>query len=172
MRLPTAARGFRLCSAARMGHPIGGGACEPLQQARKAGSGRPPHTRGGGGVPTEGEKPGYSVDSTPPLCYHVCMSKAVVAVVGRPNVGKSTLFNRVVGRREAVVENIPGVTRDRLYGIAEWNGREFTIVDTGGLVLDESDPMAARIRAQAACHRGGRRHRHGGRWHRWADTTR
>ncbi|HOM81006.1 MAG: ribosome biogenesis GTPase Der [Armatimonadetes bacterium] len=77
------------------------------------------------------------------------MSKAVVAVVGRPNVGKSTLFNRVVGRREAVVENIPGVTRDRLYGIAEWNGREFTIVDTGGLVLDESDPMAARIRAQA-----------------------
>ena len=77
------------------------------------------------------------------------MSKAVVAVVGRPNVGKSTLFNRVVGRREAVVENIPGVTRDRLYGIGEWNGREFTIVDTGGLVLDESDPMAARIRAQA-----------------------
>ena len=101
------------------------------------------------------------------------MSKAVVAVVGRPNVGKSTLFNRVVGRREAVVENIPGVTRDRLYGIAEWNGREFTIVDTGGLVLDESDPMAAaHPRPGGACHRGSRCHCDGGRWHRWADTTR
>jgi len=77
------------------------------------------------------------------------MSKAVVAVVGRPNVGKSTLFNRIVGRREAVVENTPGCTRDRLYGVADWNGREFTVVDTGGLVRDESDPMASRIRAQA-----------------------
>ena len=77
------------------------------------------------------------------------MSKAVEAVVGRPNVGKSTLFNRIIGRREAVVENIPGVTRDRLYGIGEWNGREFTVIDTGGLADDEGDPLAARVRAQA-----------------------
>lgn len=77
------------------------------------------------------------------------MSKAVVAIVGRPNVGKSTLFNRLVGRREAVVENIPGVTRDRLYDVADWNGRQFTIVDTGGLSTDETDPLVSRIRAQA-----------------------
>lgn len=90
-----------------------------------------------------------SLTNAPPLCYHVRMSKAVVAIVGRPNVGKSTLFNRLVGRREAVVENVPGVTRDRLYGVAEWNGRQFTVVDTGGLAADEGDPLIARIRSQA-----------------------
>lgn len=76
------------------------------------------------------------------------MSKPVVAIVGRPNVGKSTLFNRILGRRLAVVESIPGVTRDRLYGSAEWNGREFTVVDTGGLAQDEGDPLVCRIRDQ------------------------
>jgi GTP-binding protein len=72
----------------------------------------------------------------------------VVAVVGRPNVGKSTLVNRIIGRRQAVVEDVPGVTRDRVAYDANWNGRQFTVVDTGGWVPDAKD-RAAAIAAQA-----------------------
>lgn len=73
---------------------------------------------------------------------------AAVAVIGRPNVGKSTFFNRVLGRRVAIVEDVPGVTRDRNFARAEWAGREFYLIDTGGLEPDAREPMTAAIRRQ------------------------
>lgn len=77
------------------------------------------------------------------------MSKPLIAIVGRPNVGKSTFFNKVVGKRISIVENFPGVTRDRLYADAEWCGRSFTLVDTGGLELKSTDSMWKHIQQQA-----------------------
>src|SRR2546426_5791244 len=71
-----------------------------------------------------------------------------VAIVGRPNVGKSTLFNRLIGGRDAIVDARPGVTRDRHFGAAEWNGRRFWLVDTGGMVPDAPDPLNRAIRNQ------------------------
>src|SRR6187551_203208 len=76
------------------------------------------------------------------------VSGPILAVVGRPNVGKSTLVNRIIGRREAVVEDVPGVTRDRVSYDAVWNGRAFTVVDTGGWDPDARG-LAERIAAQA-----------------------
>jgi GTP-binding protein len=76
------------------------------------------------------------------------VSKPVVAILGRPNVGKSTLFNRIVGGRVAIVEGEPGVTRDRLYQDAEWAGRSFTLVDTGGLDFQESGEIIKGVRQQ------------------------
>ena len=73
----------------------------------------------------------------------------VVAVVGRPNVGKSTLFNRILGSRTAIVEDRARTTRDRLYGDAEWNGRRFVVVDTGGLEIEPGDTIEARVQEQA-----------------------
>jgi GTP-binding protein len=74
--------------------------------------------------------------------------KPIVAIVGRPNVGKSTFFNRVTGTRKALVDNFPGVTRDRHYSDAVWNGVDFTLVDTGGFSGDDEDDFAHRIRSQ------------------------
>ncbi|NHM27950.1 ribosome biogenesis GTPase Der [Desulfofundulus sp. TPOSR] len=76
------------------------------------------------------------------------MPKPIVAIVGRPNVGKSTLFNRLVGSRIAIVEDEPGITRDRLYQDAEWAGRVFTLVDTGGLDFVESGDIPRQVRRQ------------------------
>lgn len=83
--------------------------------------------------------------------------KPIVAIVGRPNVGKSTFFNRLVGERRAIVEDLPGTTRDRLYGDTNWNGRDFTVVDTAGLLFEEADltegtpyiEIARHVRRQA-----------------------
>ncbi|MFN7131901.1 MAG: GTPase, partial [Myxococcales bacterium] len=75
--------------------------------------------------------------------------RPVVAIVGRPNVGKSTLFNRIVGQRLAIVEDVPGVTRDRNYGDAVWDGRSFTIVDTGGFLPETEDRLLQQVRDQA-----------------------
>lgn len=76
------------------------------------------------------------------------MSKPIVAIVGRPNVGKSTLFNKIVGKRLSIVEDTPGVTRDRIFGDAEWCGREFSLVDTGGLEPASKDILISQMREQ------------------------
>jgi len=75
--------------------------------------------------------------------------RPLVAILGRPNVGKSTLFNRIAGRRLALVQDVPGVTRDRHYADAEWQGRQLAVVDTGGFVAEEAGGLAAQVRAQA-----------------------
>lgn len=79
----------------------------------------------------------------------ICMALPIVAVVGRPNVGKSTLFNKLVGKRISIVEDTPGVTRDRIYSKCEWRNREFMIVDTGGIEPASDDVILAQMRRQA-----------------------
>ena len=77
------------------------------------------------------------------------MSKPIVAIVGRPNVGKSTFFNKIVGRRVSIVEDTPGVTRDRIYAEAEWNGVHFALIDTGGIEPASQDIILSQMREQA-----------------------
>lgn len=79
--------------------------------------------------------------------------KPIVAIVGRPNVGKSTFVNRIIGSREAIVDDMPGVTRDRLYFDASWNGKSFTVIDTGGIIPGDEDDIMLSIydQAQIAC---------------------
>ncbi len=77
------------------------------------------------------------------------MSKPIVAIVGRPNVGKSTFFNKIIGRRVSIVEDTPGVTRDRIYAEAEWNGVHFALIDTGGIEPASQDVILAQMREQA-----------------------
>ncbi len=77
------------------------------------------------------------------------MSKPVIAIVGRPNVGKSTLFNKLIGERRAIVEDTPGVTRDRLYGETEWCGKELIVIDTGGIEPKTDDIILSQMRLQA-----------------------
>jgi GTP-binding protein len=72
----------------------------------------------------------------------------IVAIVGRPNVGKSTLFNRLIQRREAIVDSVSGVTRERNYGKSEWNGKEFSVIDTGGYIRGSDDVFESEIRKQ------------------------
>ncbi|MDO4547398.1 MAG: 50S ribosome-binding GTPase, partial [Clostridia bacterium] len=77
------------------------------------------------------------------------MARPLVAIVGRPNVGKSTFFNKIAGRRIAIVEDTPGVTRDRVYADCEWQNVEFTLIDTGGIDPQSTDPLLVQMRMQA-----------------------
>lgn len=77
------------------------------------------------------------------------MKKPIVAIVGRPNVGKSTLFNKLIGKRVSIVDDTPGVTRDRIYGDCEWCNRHFLLIDTGGIEVSDSDEIGSQMRIQA-----------------------
>lgn len=77
------------------------------------------------------------------------MSKPVVAIIGRPNVGKSTFFNYIVGQRISIVEDVAGVTRDRVYADSTWRGRRFTLIDTGGIEPESEDIILSQMREQA-----------------------
>src|SRR5436190_20362055 len=74
--------------------------------------------------------------------------KNTIAIIGRPNVGKSTLFNRLIGERKAIIHDTSGVTRDRIYGVADWNGKNFNVIDTGGFVSHTEDIFEKEIRKQ------------------------
>src|SRR5438094_10355260 len=76
------------------------------------------------------------------------MPVGTVAIIGRPNVGKSTLFNRLLEQRKAIVDDVSGVTRDRQYGVTEWTGKAFNVIDTGGFVANTSDIFETEIRKQ------------------------
>lgn len=86
--------------------------------------------------------------AVPQKFSYLCFLMSIVAIVGRPNVGKSTLFNRLVGMRQAIVDEVSGVTRDRHYGRCDWSGREFSVIDTGGYSVNSDDIFEEEIRKQ------------------------
>jgi len=88
------------------------------------------------------------MQAIPYLCTHIFYMKQIVAIVGRPNVGKSTLFNRLIKKRHAIVDAVSGVTRDRHYGESEWNGNQFSVIDTGGYSVGSDDIFEEEIRKQ------------------------
>ena len=77
------------------------------------------------------------------------MAKPIVALIGRPNVGKSTFFNYIIGEKKSIVEDTPGVTRDRVYADSEWRGRKFTLIDTGGIEPHSNDEILVQMKRQA-----------------------
>ena len=81
------------------------------------------------------------------------MALPLIAIVGRPNVGKSMLFNKIIGRRLSIVEDTPGVTRDRIYGESDWQGRKFTLIDTGGIEMNDDEDALTQLCRQYV-HRG------------------
>ena len=81
------------------------------------------------------------------------MSKPVVAIIGKPNVGKSTFFNYLIGERRSIVEDTPGVTRDRVYGETNWRGKSFTIIDTGGIEDKKDDVINTNENKSRNCNR-------------------
>ena len=139
--------------AARI-YELAGSADEPGRCGRAGARGR--HRRGRVGLPQllaqrrlsvptrRTRRRPRSVDRDTPVA-----GLPVVAIVGRPNVGKSTLFNRIVGQRQAIVEDRARTTRDRLYGVAEWNGRRYVVIDTGGMEIDPGDAIEERVQDQA-----------------------
>jgi GTP-binding protein len=113
-------------------------------------------SRNRGGIPEGGARP-PCIGARPPAGFrrrgpgprhNWPVPRPIVALIGRPNTGKSTLFNRLIGWRKAIVDRQPGLTRDRLYGVAEWRGREVTVVDTAGLDLDPEDASRAAVERQ------------------------
>ena len=96
----------------------------------------------------------------------------VLAIVGRPNVGKSTLFNKLLGERKAIVDDSPGVTRDRNYGEAEWAGRKFQLIDTGGLDTDAEGDLEESVQKQSRLALSGSGcHSFSLRWQGWAESV-
>ncbi len=136
--------GAERCAASR-------GRCGPLAAQARTDENAP-----GGGIEILGARAHYTLARKRKIRNNINVAKilqdeheGLLAIVGRPNVGKSTLFNKMVGRRRAIVGDEPGITRDRLYGTVRWNGRQFRVVDTGGIVPEDKELIPSEIFRQA-----------------------